>query len=164
MSEKKNGPTTGSAGASTVCRGIRGATQAAGNEREAILSATRTLLREIVAANVIEPEDIASIFFTATPDLDAACPPLAARQLGWTLVPLLGAQEIDFAGSLPRTIRVLLHCNTTRSQAEMRHIYINGAEVLRPDLAPLPIDTNAGTPESMAVATPGATHKGESSS
>ena len=130
-----------------VCRGVRGATTAARNEREAILSATRALLREIVAANDVEPAEIASIFFTATPDLDAACPPLAARQLGWTLVPLLGAQEIDFAGSLPRTIRVLLHCNTTRSQAEIRHVYIQGAEVLRPDLAPLPIERNPALPE-----------------
>lgn len=118
-----------------ACRGVRGATTAPANEREAILTATRDLLDQIVAANGIDPADIASIFFTMTPDLDAEHPALAARQLGWTSVPLLCAQEIDKPGGLPHTIRLLVHWNTTRTQSEIRHVYINGAEVLRPDFA-----------------------------
>jgi chorismate mutase len=118
-----------------VCRGIRGATTTPANQREAILSATRDLLQQIVEANDVTPTDIASIFFTMTPDLDAEYPALAARQMGWTNVPLLCAQEIARTGGLPQAIRVLIHWNTTLSQTEIHHIYINGAEVLRPDFA-----------------------------
>ena len=85
------------------------------------------------AANGLKPEDIASVFLTMTPDLNAEWPALAARQMGWKDVPLLGAQEIDKPGALPQTIRVLIHWNTTTPQNEIRHLYINGAEVLRPD-------------------------------
>jgi chorismate mutase len=120
---------------SPVCRGVRGATTAASDTREDILAATRDLLEEIVAANQLNPEDLASIFFTMTPDLTAEYPALAARQLGWVEVPLLCAQEIEKPGALARTIRVLLHWNTTMPQHEIKHIYINGAEVLRPDQA-----------------------------
>jgi len=120
---------------SPVCRGVRGATTATANTQEAILSATRALLEEIAAANELFPEEVASIFFTLTPDLNAEYPALAARQMGWIDVPLLCAQEINKPEALPRTIRVLLHWNTTVPQDEIRHIYINGAEVLRPDQA-----------------------------
>jgi chorismate mutase len=118
-----------------VCRGVRGATTAASNTREAILTATRELLEEIAAANDLFPEDVASVFFTLTPDLTAEYPALAAREMGWIDVPLLCAQEIDKPGTLAQTIRVLLHWNTTMPQNEISHIYINGAEVLRPDQA-----------------------------
>jgi chorismate mutase len=118
-----------------VCRGVRGATTASANQREDILSATRELLEQIVEANDMEPADIASIFFTMTPDLDAEYPALAARQMGWTHVPLLCAQEIARPDGLSQAIRVLIHWNTTLSQTEIHHVYINGAEVLRPDFA-----------------------------
>jgi len=118
-----------------VCRGIRGATTTSVNQREAILSATRELLQQIVEANDVQPADIASIFFTMTPDLNAEYPALAARQMGWTQVPLLCAQEIARPDGLSQAIRVLIHWNTTLPQTEIHHIYINGAEVLRPDFA-----------------------------
>ena len=118
-----------------ACRGIRGATTAPDNDRESILAATRDLLTEIAAANDLRPEDLTSILFTMSPDLNAEYPALAARQLGWIEVPLLCAQEIDKPNALPRTIRVLLHWNTTTAQNEICHVYINGAEVLRPDHA-----------------------------
>jgi chorismate mutase len=88
----------------------------------------------MVQANGIEPADVASALFTATADLTAAFPARAARQLGWSLVPLLDAQEIPVSGSLPRCIRVLLLWNTARGQADIRHIYHRGAATLRPDL------------------------------
>ena len=117
-------------------RGIRGATVAAENTPEAILSATRELLTAIVAANPgLAPEDIASAIFTVTPDLDAAFPAQAARQLGWKHVPLMCAREIPVPGSLPRCIRVLLHWNTDRPQAAIRPVYLRAAASLRPDLA-----------------------------
>ena len=95
-----------------VCRGIRGATTAPEDTRDAILAATRDLLEQIIAANNLDSEDIASAVFTLTHDLNAEYPAVAARQLGWHDVPLLCAQEIDHPNSLPRTIRVLIHWNT----------------------------------------------------
>ena len=116
-------------------RGIRGATQVAENTPEAILAATRKLLLAITEANpTLEARDIASIFFTATVDLDAVHPALAARDFGWVNVPLLCAQEIAVPGSLPRTVRMLVHWNTNLPQAAVQHVYLGAAAALRPDL------------------------------
>jgi chorismate mutase len=92
----------------------------------------------MVEANDLEVADIASAFFTATPDLTAAFPARAARDLGWHQVPLLDAQEIPVPGSLPRCVRVLVHWNTSKSQEEVRHIYLGEAALLRPDLQERP--------------------------
>lgn len=118
-----------------VCRGVRGATIAADNTPDAIHAATRDLLSQIVAENQIDTDDLASVIFTMSPDLTADYPAVGARQLGWLSVPLLCSQEIEVPGALPRTIRVLLHWNTSIPQSQIRHVYINGAEVLRPDQA-----------------------------
>jgi len=117
------------------CRGVRGATTVEANTAEAILAATGELLARLMQANSLAAEELASAFFTVTPDLDAAFPAQAARQLGWGQVPLLDAMEIPVPGSLARCVRVLLHWNTDRSQAEVRHVYLRGAASLRPDLA-----------------------------
>jgi len=117
------------------CRGIRGATTIETDTPAAILSATRELLSRIVEANGVAAEKIASAVFTATPDLTAAFPAQAAREMGWQHVPLLDAQEIAVPGSLPRCVRVLIHWNTDKAQAEIRHVYLRGAASLRPDLA-----------------------------
>ena len=116
------------------CRGVRGATTVDANSSEAILSATRELLEALVAANNLQPMDIASAIFTVTPDLNAAFPAHAARDLGWTEVALLCSHEIDVPGGLAGCIRVLLHWNTERAACEVRHVYLRGAERLRPDL------------------------------
>ncbi len=116
------------------CRGMRGATTVGENSERAIIAATRTLLERMVSANGIATEDIASVIFTTTPDLDAAYPARAARDLGWTNIPLLGAQEIDVPNSLPRCIRVLILWNTDRSIDQITHIYLGAAAALRPDL------------------------------
>jgi len=116
------------------CRGVRGATTVDANEREAILTATRQLLALMIRRNGIEREDIASVLFTVTKDLDAEFPALAARQLGWTGVPLLCGYEIEVPGSLPLGVRVLVHWNTEKRADEVRHVYARGAERLRPDL------------------------------
>jgi chorismate mutase len=118
-------------------RGIRGATVAPQNEAQAVLSATRELLQAMLASNPgLVPEEIASIFFTVTPDLTAVHPALAARQLGWGSVPLLCAQEIPVPGGMERCIRILIHWNTPLTQAEVRHVYLGEAARLRPDLNP----------------------------
>ena len=118
----------------TTCRGIRGATCAEDNTRESIITATRHLLEQMTAANNLTADDLASILFSATPDLNAAFPACAARQIGWLHVPLLCMQEIDVPGSLPRCIRVLAMWNTDRSPEEIRHVYLGQARGLRPDL------------------------------
>jgi chorismate mutase len=115
-------------------RGIRGAITADADDKASIARATQRLLSEITRRNEIELDDIASILFTVTPDLHAGFPALAAREMGWTWVPMLHACEIDVPGSLGRCIRVLMHVNTTRKPSEIEHVYLDGATVLRPDL------------------------------
>ena len=115
------------------CRGIRGATTAEEDTAEAILAATRELLALIIEANDLKMEDVASAIFTTTPDLTAAFPAQAARATGWQDVALLDTQEIPVPDSLERCIRVLIHWNTERGAAEVRHVYLRGAQALRPD-------------------------------
>jgi chorismate mutase len=117
-------------------RGIRGAITVVENSEEAILAATQELLEGIVAANNVQVDDIASVIFTATPDLNRAHPARAARQLGWVHVPLLCVQEMDVIESLDRCIRVLVHWNADVATTSVKHIYLRGAKVLRPDLVP----------------------------
>jgi chorismate mutase len=122
-------------------RGIRGAVVASENSQEVILAATRTLILAIVEANPgIHPEDVASIFFTVSGDLNAAFPALAVRQMGWVKVPILCAQEIPVPKSLGMCIRILIHWNTDRSQDEINPVYLGDARILRPDISGKPID------------------------
>jgi chorismate mutase len=119
------------------CRGIRGATTVEVNSREAILDATRELLAALVERNGVRKEDVASAYFTTTPDLNAEFPAVTARNdFGWTNVALMCGHEMAVPGSLPMCLRILLHVNTERTQDEICHIYLRGAAVLRPDLAP----------------------------
>jgi chorismate mutase len=119
-------------------RGIRGATTAAGNDAHAIVEATEELLRELVALNQLDVEEIALAHFTATPDLDAEFPALAARRLGWLEVPLLCGHEMTVRQPNPRgvplCVRVLLLYNTDRRQRDMRHAYLRGASAIKQDL------------------------------
>ncbi len=120
------------------CRGVRGATTVEKNEREEVLTATRQLLALLIRRNGIEPTDVASAFFTTTPDIDAEFPALAARQLGWLDVPLLCGHEMAVPGSLPMCIRILIQWNTDKPQADIQHVYAREAIKLRPDLSKLP--------------------------
>ena len=120
------------------CRGVRGATTIAENTREEILTATGQLLALMIRHNGIEPEDVASALFSTTPDIDAEFPALAARQLGWLEVPLMCSHEMTVPDSLPLCIRVMILWNTSKSQADIHHVYVRGAKKLRPDLAKLP--------------------------
>ncbi len=118
------------------CRGVRGATTVSANTAEAIVNGTVELLRAVIAANGIHEDDVASVIFTTTPDLTAAFPARAAREIGWTQTALLGCQEMDVPDGLHQAVRVLIHWNTTRTLDEIRHVYMHGAESLRPDLYP----------------------------
>ena len=115
-------------------RGVRGAITVERDEASLLLDATERLLREIVAENGIDSDDVASALFTLTPDLCSQFPAAAARRMGWTRVPLLNFTEIAVPDGLPRVIRVLLHVNTDKRQDEIVHVYLEGARVLRPDL------------------------------
>lgn len=116
-------------------RGIRGATTVEQDDPETILEATRELLAEMLDGNGIDDfEVIASIFFTTTPDLVSTFPAEAARELGMDMVPLICNQEIPVPGRLTRVVRVMMQVNTTRSQREMKHVYLRRAASLRPDL------------------------------
>lgn len=115
-------------------RGIRGATVAPENTKGAIIEATRELLEKMTQANGIQPEDVASVFFSTTRDLNAEFPAIAARQLGWTDAALMCFHEMDVPHGLPHCVRILIHWNTKARADQIRHVYIRGAEALRPDL------------------------------
>jgi chorismate mutase len=116
-----------------MMRGVRGATTVEVDSAEAILEATESLLRAMIEANGIEEEHVASVIFTTTPDLTAVYPAQAARQLGWKQTALMGMQEMAVPGGLERCIRVLVHWNTDKGIGDLVHVYMNGAEKLRPD-------------------------------
>ena len=117
-------------------RGIRGATTVAEDEPDLILQATRELLEAIIKENEnMTPEDVGSAIFTVTDDLASTFPAQAARQMGWSMVPMMCAREIPVPGSLRKVIRVLVHWNTETPQGEIKHVYLRDAVRLRPDLA-----------------------------
>jgi chorismate mutase len=115
-------------------RAVRGAIQVDADERDQILEGTSELVREVLRRNEIDPADLISIVFTATPDLTAEFPAYAARLLGLTDVPLLCTTEIAVPGAMPRVLRLLAHVETTRPRADIRHVYLRGAAALRTDL------------------------------
>src|SRR5204862_6705883 len=116
-----------------ILRGLRGATTATANTSEAILEATQELLAALRDANGFEPADVESAIFTPSPDLTADYPARAARRLGWTDVPLLGAAEVAVPDGLTRCIRVLLHFYSAKAPRELKHTYLREAAKLRPD-------------------------------
>lgn len=116
-----------------MCRGVRGATTVDQNSSDEILEATRELLNAIVQLNDIDVDDIASIYFSTTPDLNATYPAFAARQLGWYDLALLCGHEMDVPGGLPLCIRVLIHWNTTKTPQDIKHVYLGEAKSLRTD-------------------------------
>jgi chorismate mutase len=112
---------------------LRGAITVERNDAEAILGATEELLRAVMERNGLEPGDLVSCIFTATGDLNAEFPAVAARRIGLNAVPLLGAREMDVPGGLPRVIRLLVHCYADDGH-EPQHVYLRDATVLRKDL------------------------------
>ena len=125
-------------------RGIRGATTAEANTRESILAATHELLTELIAANTVDIDTIASAIFSTTPDLNAEYPAAAARVLGWQDVALLCTHEMNVPQTLPMCIRVLIHWNTSVPAEAVRHIYLKGAVQLRPDRVIAPDASHPG--------------------
>ena len=114
-----------------VVRGIRGATTATSNTKEAILEATTELLESLIESNQIHLDDVAAIYFTTTDDLDAGFPAQAARRMGLEYVALLGAKEMQVPGAVKRCIRILFLINTDKAQNEIQFKYLRGADKLR---------------------------------
>ena len=115
-------------------RGVRGATTSDSNSREDILLAAHDLITGIIEANEIVVDDVASILFSTTADLNAEFPAVAARNLGFTNTALECLVVMNVPGSLARCIRVLMHVNSDKQQKEIRHIYLKNAKSLRADL------------------------------
>jgi chorismate mutase len=115
-------------------RAVRGAIQIDRDERSDILDGAAELLLTVLSRNALVADDLISVIFTVTPDLTADFPAYAARQLGITDVPLLCACEIPVVGAMPRVLRLMAHFETERSRAEVHHVYLRGAALLRTDL------------------------------
>jgi len=116
-------------------RALRGAIQVDANDRDQILEATAELVGEVMSRNGLTTDDVISVIFTATPDLNAEFPALAARKLGFHDVPLMCASELDVPHALPRVVRLMAHIETDKPRSEMQHVYLRGATVLRLDIA-----------------------------
>jgi chorismate mutase len=116
-------------------RAIRGAIRVESNSPEAISTGTRELLLAVLEANQLSVDQVISVLLTATPDLKAAFPAAAAREVGFESTPLLCAVEIDVPGALERVVRAMFTVETDREAKEISHIYLGGAKVLRRDIA-----------------------------
>jgi chorismate mutase len=116
-------------------RAIRGAVQVEANVSAAILEGTSELVTEVMARNKLTPADVISVVFSATTDLNAEFPALAARKLGFQDVPLLCCTEIAVPGAMPRVIRLMMHVETASPRPAVQHVYLRGAAALRLDIA-----------------------------
>jgi chorismate mutase len=115
-------------------RALRGATTVDADTPEQINERVGALVNEMLTRNAVDKDDLISVIFTATDDVTSMFPAAAARAVGLGDVPLLCARELAIVGGTPRCIRVLMHLSTERSRAELRHVYLAGAEGLRDDL------------------------------
>ena len=114
---------------------LRGAAQCENTEKD-ILGQIALMYDELLASNKLEEKDIVSVIFSMTRDLDAANPCAALRKSGrgGGALALFSVQEPETRGSLERIVRVIIHCYL-EEDAKVRHVYRNGAEILRPDRA-----------------------------
>jgi len=113
---------------------VRGATQLDKDTREHMLDRVAEVVGDVMSANQLEVDDFISIIFTATSDLVSEFPAYAARQLGFSDVPLVCARELEIEGSMPRVVRLMAHIDTDLPRADVTHVYLHGAANLRRDL------------------------------
>ena len=116
-------------------RAVRGATQLDQDTREHMLDRVAELVTDVMGANGLGVDDFISIIFTATSDLVSEFPAYAARQLGFSDVPLVCARELEIEGSMPRVVRLMAHVDTDLPRADVTHVYLHGAANLRRDLS-----------------------------
>jgi len=132
--------------AGVTIRAIRGATCLSADDPVEMTEAVSELMRAIVNRNGVTEDDMVSIFLTCTPDLVSGFPAAAVRTIGYRDVPLMCAQEMNVAGALAHVVRVMAHVNTDLARADIQHVYLRGAEVLRADLASKPATDGAAEP------------------
>ncbi|SES76422.1 chorismate mutase [Nonomuraea wenchangensis] len=118
-----------------MVRAVRGAIQVDADDRDSIIEGTTELVSTLMERNRLTTDDVISVLFTATPDLTAEFPALAARKLGFHEVPLICCTEIGVPGALPRIVRLMAHIETDRPRSEIHHVYLRGAVALRQDIA-----------------------------
>jgi chorismate mutase len=116
-------------------RAVRGATQLERDEPDHMHERVAELVGLILEYNKLQSADLISIWFTATQDIHSDYPAYAARQMGFTDVPLMCTQEMDVDGGMPRVVRVMAHVDTDMSRADITHVYLHGAAALRRDLS-----------------------------
>lgn len=131
MDQEKNNTKAKENGLSV--RGIRGAIALQENDRKSILEAAQLLLEKITSENRICPDQVISVFFTTTKDINAEFPAAALRKMGWFFVPSLCAHEMDVPGGMKSVIRILVHAYSAKTHKEIKHQYLGKASVLRPD-------------------------------
>ena len=115
-------------------RAVRGATQLESDTRDHMLDRVAEMVREVMTSNDLGLDDFISIIFTATSDLHSEFPAYAARQLGFSDVPLICARELEIEGSMPRVVRMMAHVESELSRQDITHVYLHGAAALRRDL------------------------------
>lgn len=119
--------------APTRVSAIRGAVDVSADTPAEIRAAVAELVRQVSSRNQLQPDGIISAQFTMTPDLRSVFPASAAREAGWTSVPMMCACAVDVPGALARCIRILVHANVSEGQ-RVEHVYLGNAVSLRPDL------------------------------
>lgn len=140
----------------TVVRAVRGATTVDVDDPAHIRAACSALFRAMLADNDLHHDDLISVVVTTTADLTSIFPAKALREeCGLDDVPLLGALEAPIDGGLPKAIRLLVHVNTTKTRAEIRHIFHNNAASLRPDIATGPAPASSSAAPGSSTAAPG---------
>ena len=115
-------------------RAVRGATQLEADDRDHMLDRVAEMVRDVMTSNELVVDDFISIIFTATADLVSEFPAYAARQLGFSDVPLICARELEIESSMPRVVRMMAHVETDLSRQDITHVYLHGAAALRRDL------------------------------
>jgi chorismate mutase len=133
--ERRSGGEEEKRGRLVAVRAIRGAVQVDANDSAAILEGTSELVTEIMTRNQLTQADVISAVFSATTDLNAEFPALAARKMGFQDVPLLCCAEIDVPGAMPRVVRLMMHVETALPRSAVQHVYLRGAAALRLDIA-----------------------------
>lgn len=115
-------------------RGIRGATCLQADDAAEMRDAVAELVVEMLARNDVSHQDLVTVLLTSTPDLTCDFPAAAARKAGIGDTPVLCAQEIDVQGALARVVRILMLADIETPKDRVVHVYLRGAEALRPDL------------------------------
>ncbi|MEU6984491.1 chorismate mutase [Streptomyces sp. NPDC046324] len=116
-------------------RAVRGAVQLERDDAGHMSERVEELLTTVLERNGLEPDDLISVWFTATPDLHSDFPAAAARRIGIVDVPLICAQELDIEGAMPRVVRLLAHVESELPKSAIAHVYLGAAAALRKDIA-----------------------------